>query len=181
MDVVDVTRLVLFSALLVWMLLVYWRRRAPDDLFARPKDAAAICDLLSSKGVEASFVTFIVPVDGPPELSANVQFSVDDGVVGLDWVLLSPTNIRDVATFERLVSEGKHTGRRLTMNDVSYVRVEDGDIAALFQRALREMYDVADDDVLEVVVEGVTLPQSGGGLTGVSDGRGRDRSDGVRR
>ena len=164
MDLATVAKLAFLVSALS-MLVFHWKRRRPaadliaDTFEARPKEARAICDLLESSGGNGSFVAFIVPVDGPPEMSANIQFSVERGVVGLDWLLISPTNIRDVSTFERLVSEGKHTPQRLTQNDVSYLRVEDGDVVALFQRVLKEMYDVTEDEVLEVVAEGVTLPR----------------------
>jgi len=58
-------------------------------------DVQDIHDQLIATAKDASFVVFILPEEDEPESAANVQFSIEGGAAGLDWVLLSPVNVRD--------------------------------------------------------------------------------------
>jgi hypothetical protein len=91
----------------------------------------------------------------PAEMDAlNVQFSVENGRVGLDWVLLSPLN---VAARDRVVAFFEKHGSPLSprsMNDVNYLRTEKGDLARLCKDMLSSVFAVADTQRMDLIAEG---------------------------
>ena len=81
-----------------------------------------IYDSLKGTGSDGSFVVFIpTPPQGQVE-AANIQFSIENGRIGLDWVLISPVNIRDRDRFTSL----------LDANDAQYRELASGDVALPF-------------------------------------------------
>lgn len=88
----------------------------------------------------------------------NLQYCVEQGVVGLEWVLLGPRNIADK---KRLTNYMKHQGHKVIakeMNDVAYLRVEEGDIIQLGLNIVRDFYSIPEDAVMGLLVDGFLLP-----------------------
>lgn len=81
----------------------------------------------------------------------NLQYSVEDGALGLDWVLLGERNRVDRQRIERFARMKRHTVRERRLNDVFYLRVEDGDLVALGIGIARELYRVPEDYVIGVL------------------------------
>jgi hypothetical protein len=99
----------------------------------------------------------------PPDFSKrddtlNIQFSIEDGEIGLDWCLLAQTNIRDREKFDRFAASLGYSSRFKVMNDVEYLRIEEGDLPSLCTKVIREMYGQAPDATLDMVVEGFKWP-----------------------
>jgi len=143
---------------------VYW-------LLARSKQAteqrvrlAAIpraLHLVSSAREDGTFAVFLFGENGRPpagEDALNVQFSIENGRVGLDWVLEAPGNLaaRDRVT-AFFAKHGSPLGER-TMNDVSYLRTESGDLAPLCRELLRSVFGVTDRQEMQLASEGFTWP-----------------------
>ena len=66
-----------------------------------------------------------------------LQYSVDAGLIGIDWVLLSPGNIAEADQFKSLISKEGYSIEEFEMNDVRYLRVEGQDLADLGKKVLR--------------------------------------------
>jgi hypothetical protein len=131
-----------------------WRVRA-DQPSATLDDVAELHRLLAMSGRNGGFVVFLV--EDPKSKSFdgwNIQLSAENGTVGLDWVLLTETNIRERERFVQLAQAAGHHVRALSMNGVSYLRVDDGDIVALSTRILTELCNVQREQRLNIVVEG---------------------------
>ncbi len=94
----------------------------------------------------------------PDEDALNIQFSIENGSIGLDWVLISPVNIRDKGKFVELLNTKRIPYRELEMNNVSYLRIEDGRSAKMCQSMLEEMYGVSGRIGIELIVEGFDWP-----------------------
>jgi hypothetical protein len=84
----------------------------------------------------------------------NLQFSIEGGRAGIDWVLLAPLNVasqaRFVAFFER---KGRSILRR-EANQVKYLRVEGDQLPELAQEFLRAEFQVLSDQKMGLIAEG---------------------------
>ena len=84
----------------------------------------------------------------------NLQYSIQNDTVGLDWVLRGERNIEDKNALAKFV---RHVGHKITkrrLNGVQYLRVEDGDIAGLGVRVVTEFYRLEHDAKLGLLADG---------------------------
>lgn len=124
----------------------------------RVRDVPRAIDELGKKGGEHSFLVFMFDPPGRSGADAiNLQLSIDKGRVGLDWVLLSPSNQADRPTVEAFIRQRGHTWREEDVNRVRFLRVEDGDLSALASAILTDLYKLTPEARLETVVEGFRL------------------------
>ena len=87
--------------------------------------------------------------------AANLQYSFEDGVVGLDWVLIAQRNIEDKERFLEFVRQAGSTTAEKEGSGVRYLRATGAtDITALGQDFLRHVYGVEPDDKLQLIIDG---------------------------
>lgn len=98
---------------------------------------------------------FDAPGSQEPEPAVNLRFSIEGGRAGLDWVLLAPQNLRDQDRFSHLAREHGHRVAVRETNEVSYLRVEDGDLAQLSLAVMQELYGLSLSDTAELLVGGL--------------------------
>ena len=89
--------------LLMIAVLVFARLRSgplygPDHRI-RLDQIPAVYESLRKSGTEGSFAQFS-PLPAPDTEELCIQFSIENGRPGLDWVLLSDENLRDRGAFE---------------------------------------------------------------------------------
>jgi hypothetical protein len=111
--------------------------------------------LLAAKSSPA-FAVFIfdVPDRARGDGTLNLQFSIENGKVGFDWVLLGPQNRRDE---ERYVAFARSSGYEPVLeegNGVRYWRVEQGDVARLGGDVITKMYHRSSEKSVKLLVEG---------------------------
>jgi len=119
-----------------------------------------VFERLRDGGKDGSFAVFMFqPLNQPnADDGVNIQFSIEDGRIGLDWCLIGPSNIRDKEKFERLaLSLGSKVLSR-EMNQVNYLRIEDGELPQLCQKVICDFYSMKADTMLDMVVEGFSWP-----------------------
>ena len=124
------------------------------------EDIPSVYEALKTTGQDGSFAVFMPPKLESDEDCLNIQFSIENGSIGLDWVLISPVNIRDKSKFVELLDTKRIPYRELEMNNVSYLRIEDGRSAEMCQSILEEMYGVSGRIGIELIVEGFEWPAS---------------------
>jgi hypothetical protein len=123
------------------------------------RDIPRVYELLVETLSDGRFAVFLFGRNGePPDPvdALNIQFSIEGGRPGLDWVLLASENVsarERVAEF--LENEGAIAEERL-MNGVPYLRVEGGDLESLCRRVLVEVFGVADGQQMILIAEGFT-------------------------
>ena len=133
-----------------------------------PFDVGCIPDLvtqLRSKGTNGSFAVLMFR---PPEAmhldnsenDANIQYSMNNNVVGLDWVLMAPINIKDRERITEFFISHGHTVATESMNAATYLRVEDGDLTNLGIQVLTEFYKINSDTNVGLLVNNVELDLS---------------------
>jgi hypothetical protein len=127
----------------------------------RVSDIWQVVDQLDRKGCHASWVMFMfntsVPSAATDDQCINLQYSIEDGQLGLDWILLGERNIVDQKSMSRFSKRRGHTLIDRETNDVSYIRIEDGDIRALGLQIVERCYGVSRDTNIGVLHEGFAL------------------------
>ena len=86
--------------------------------------------------------------------SVNLQYSIENGAIGLDWVLLSPRNISDKDRIISFIEKQGHGVLKREENNVSYLRVEDGDLVSLGTRIIEVFYRLGSDDKMDLFLSG---------------------------
>jgi len=89
----------------------------------------------------------------------NLQFSIIDGTLGLDWVLINEINRRDRAKLKGLAQSYRYSLKRQRQNEVDFLRVTGGDLGALARLILTDLYSIGNEDKLHVLVNGFDWPQ----------------------
>lgn len=103
------------------------------------------------------FSTHRYGVSGREDYEAiNLQYAIENHVLGLEWVLLGHRNISDRKRVEQYLKREGQTVCLRQMNDVSYLRVENGDLADLGQRLLTTLYGVRPDTELGLFMRWIT-------------------------
>lgn len=104
-------------------------------------DIGKVYDQISSQAAETSFAVFVI---SPPRWDSGqtveIQFSVEKGVTGLDWILMSENNKKEK---QRIVDYAIEKGTRwqdCKMNDWIYMRIEQGDLVVLCISLIRDLY-----------------------------------------
>ncbi len=124
----------------------------------QPEQIPAVVAQLKEKGADASWAVFLfdtaVPSDDTDDQTLNLQYSIENGVVGFDWVMLGKRNAADKMRVVRLAKSMGLSVSEKVFNGVRFLRVEDGDICALGQAIIREIYQVADGANIGLLVDG---------------------------
>jgi hypothetical protein len=127
---------------------LFWDRRSVSARIAIPHSLAvrqipSVVGQLRAAAHEASWAAFaFLPGDDTPsdENIVNLQYSIENGVVGLDWVLLAPRNKADKEKVLAFIRQHNHSAVEKERNGVQYFRVEDGDLAMLGIQIAAELY-----------------------------------------
>ncbi len=136
----------LITGLAVWKLLrlrakgVQTKKIAVDDI-------AKVYHQISTQAIETSFAVFIIsPAHQDSKDSVEIQFSVEKGITGLDWILMSESNQREKAkVIQHALSKGAEW-QECEMNNWIYLRINQGDVAELCTSLIKQLYGV--DEVL---------------------------------
>src|SRR6202042_54389 len=96
-------------------------------------DIPKILTLLSASSRTPAFAVLIFNTADRPNSSdaLNLQFSMENGRIGFDWVLMAPRNIEDKEALGQYIKGRGYTYAEETLNKVSYLRVEKGDLGQL--------------------------------------------------
>jgi hypothetical protein len=120
-----------------------------------------VVNQLALKGREASWAMFMfytgVLSSATDDQCINLQYSIENGQLGLDWILLGERNISDQELIRRFASRRGHTLIHRETNDVRYLRIENGDIHALGLEIAETYYGVPLDADIGLLLEGFTL------------------------
>ena len=130
------------------------------DVTVKMADIPAIFEKLRIGGKDGSFAVFIFtpPGKASPDEAINLQFSIEQGQIGLDWVLLGPLNLRDKEKFLQFAGKLGYKVVAREGNKVKYLRVEEGDLPKLCEASIRDLYAISSDTGLGFIPEGFTWP-----------------------
>jgi hypothetical protein len=131
----------------------------------RPSQIPVVLEQLRHKGGETSWVVFMfytskLSIETEDDCP-NLQFSIQKGKVGLDWVLLGPRNIADKAQITEFIASKGHKIKEKKINKVSFLRVENGDLDALGLNIVEDFYKMPIDADIGILVSGFSLSFGG--------------------
>jgi hypothetical protein len=133
------------------------RTRSPQMPSVTLREVPDILTALSSTGLDGNFAVFLFGPEGQPPASVdalNIQFSIEGGHVGIDWVLLAPLNLESQSRFvEFFERKGRPVARR-EQNQVKYLRVEGERLAELMREFLVSEFKVGDDQTVYLIAQG---------------------------
>ena len=114
-----------------------------------------IVEQLRQSGEDGNFVVFIfVPPGAPKDEAVNLQFSIENGMPGLDWVLIGPRNVADKAKVIELATKLGYVIEECQMNEVRYLRVISIGICDLGMKIIGDLYGIKPNAELEIITEG---------------------------
>jgi hypothetical protein len=123
-------------------------------------DVPRVLSSLSATGKDGSFAVFLFGTKGQPPAKVdalNVQFSLEGGRPGIDWVLLAPLNLESQVKFIGFFTQKRLTLLHKEQNDVKYLRVEGDHLAELLQGFLSGEFGVASEQRMKLIVSGFVL------------------------
>ena len=141
---------VLFA--IVWLI----KSRVAEQYPVHIADVPKVFQQLREHGSDGSFAVFMFTDHGKlgEENGINLQFSIENGTVGLDWVLLAPVNIRDEQRVFDFLTARHARPRKLTENGVTYLRAEEGDLVQLCQHIMSGLYGIKANEAVDLLPEG---------------------------
>lgn len=142
-----------------WAWLSYRVEMSPIKFYAaNPTDVQNVFRQLSDKGSDSSFVIFwLMPEDPHNDEHVELQFSIEGGEIGFDWVLLGETKLKDRNVFETLAASDGYKVVARRANNVDYLRVENGDLVELCRKVMTEMYGATEETYVELITGSVDI------------------------
>ena len=131
-------------------------KRVGGTTSVRPREIPQVFEQLQRGRFDGSWAAFCFRAKARAEREqiVNVQFSVEGGKVGFDWVLEAPANVAHREEFEALARAKGYAPEEKLMNGVYYLRVEEGDLPRLCSIVVRDMYRLPDIEEMELVSDG---------------------------
>lgn len=99
-------------------------------------------------------VLMFVPPSSTDGEAVNLQYSIESGTVGMDWVLIGPRNIADREKISEFASKLGHRLDEREMNGVHYLRVTGSGISELGAKIIQDFYHISPGTKLEMITEG---------------------------
>ncbi len=116
------------------------------------KDIKTIYQQLETTGANESFAIFaFFPNNEGKNNHVEIQFGIENNKIGLDWVLLGENKEQYKNKFADLAQANGYEVKNLEMNDVKYLRVENGDLVRLMEQVMIQMYDVSPSKKMELI------------------------------
>ena len=140
----------------VVLAIAFLRTRVVKPVRVTVADFPRILAAVSASTRTPTFAAFVftTPDQADPKDSVNLQFSLENGRAGFDWVLLGPRNIKDKDSFVEYLRRRGYSYSERKMNGVAYLRVEDGDLAQLGSDVYARLNARPRDEPLDMIVEG---------------------------
>jgi len=134
-----------------------WPQAAPVYSITASKLPIVVAKLYGLPvGKFGTWVVFFFHAHGdlPQDDAVNLQYSVENGVVGLDWVLLSRRNVADKKRLIAFINAKGFNVSEMEMNNVRYLRVEGNGIEQLGVKIVTKFYGIAPSAPVQFYTEG---------------------------
>ena len=153
---------IVFGLAVIWLLAILLRSKGTgqEPTYATRDQIRSIVSRLQRTGRDGSFVVFMFSIPGNhDETLPNLQYSVEDGRLGFDWVLIAPQNIKDETAVTDFIKRFGYTSSKREMNGVHYLRFEGKGVEDLGLKILQGFYHLPSDTKLELIVEGFDMKE----------------------
>jgi hypothetical protein len=131
----------------------------PDyPLVSLPELPLIVERLRQGSGNPRYAVFMFIPRDSMDEEFVNLQYFIETGVLGLDWVLLGSRNIQDQDAVQVPASDFGYRFEPREENSVKYLRVEGEGLVKLGMKMFRDLYHLGPADQVQILAEGFQWP-----------------------
>jgi hypothetical protein len=150
--------------LLIGLGTVWWLRRSQivvGEVPVRLDDLPRVFRLLEAAATNGAYASLCFGSNGEAPAQNDpltVQFSFERMHLGLDWPLLSSLNVEAESRVSAFLSAHGCSPQRLEWEAGPYLRVEDGDLVALCQQLLTELFGVTRTQKIYLTAEGFEWP-----------------------
>jgi len=150
--------IVIACVVAIAVLVLLKRVRIAPTSSVTSRDIPEVISQLERSGQNGHFaVLMFVPPGSEDKEAVNLQYSIESGVVGMDWVLLGPRNIADRDKVREFASKLGYQLEEHEMNGVRYLRVTGSGISELGTKIIEEFYKVSPETKLGFITEGFKL------------------------
>jgi hypothetical protein len=149
------------AAIAIGAIVFFVRSRITPTYQVGTSDFARVLAKLSLSTSNPVFAAFMFSTPDRPgnDAAINIQFSLENGRPGFDWVLLGPRNIADQDRFLEFARSAGFEPHTEEMNGVRYLRVQSGDLAALCSDVVTKMYGLPQSARVAMIVQGFEWAQ----------------------
>ena len=147
---------VILAVVAVVAILLFLRSRVVTPVALQVQHIPIVAMQLKAQGLEKSWAVIVfVPAGEAPnnENVVNLQYSIEDGHLGLDWVLRAPRNISDKEKFSEFARSRGHIVTEHEGNGVRYLRIEGPKVAYLGAQVAQEFYGLSSDAEINLIAE----------------------------
>jgi hypothetical protein len=132
------------------------RQSETDGAFVGSGDFPALIAALKAGGKNDSFWVVLIPgTEGTDGSAANLQFSIEDNELGMDWVLIAQSNLELKDRFLALASLEGLKPREIERNGVKYIRVTgDRDWSNIGKKILEQMFKQDQLAKMQLIITG---------------------------
>jgi len=125
---------------------IFWRTRRNRGIRSKTiavADIGKVFRQISAQGVETSFAVFVIRTgEENKDNTVEIQYSVENGKTGLDWILMSPANIGEKPKVIQYAASKGVEWQKKEMNDWLYLRIEEGDLVVFCTSLIKDLYQV---------------------------------------
>ncbi len=144
MNILIITVVLLVAGLVVWKLSGFHRKGIQTKRIP-VSDIGEVYRQISDQSVETSFAVFIIaPPQWKTKDTVEIQFSVEGGLTGLDWILMAEPNRREKPRVIQYALRKGIAWQECEMNNWLYLRIEQGDLPSFCTFLIRDLYEVED-------------------------------------
>jgi hypothetical protein len=139
----------------IGLLVLFLRRRVAPTYHVASNEIPEVISQLQRSEKDGNFaVLMFVPAGSTDGEAVNLQYSIQHGVAGFDWVLIGPRNVADKARVSEIASTLGHHLEECEMNDIRYLRSTGRGISELGATILRDLYNIGPSTKLDMITEG---------------------------
>jgi hypothetical protein len=139
----------------IGLLVLFLRSRVAPTYHVAAKEIPEVITQLQRSAKDGHFaVLMFVPAGSTDGEAVNLQYSIEHGIVGFDWVLIGPRNVADKARVNEVASKLGHHLEEREMNNVRYLRLTGSGISELGVTIIRDLYNIDPSTKLEMITEG---------------------------
>jgi hypothetical protein len=138
----------------ITLMVLLVRSRIAPTYAVTVRDIPEVISQLQRSSKDGHFAVLMFVPPGSTGDAVNLQYSMDGGVLGLDWVLIGPRNIADQAKVSAFAAKLGYRLDEHEMNNVRYLRVTGSGISELGAKIIQELYKIGADTKLDMITEG---------------------------
>ena len=134
------------------------RHNNSDGGYVTISELPELIKALNASKTNGSFFVLLIPNTAESDgYNANLQYSIEDNEIGIDWVLIAKSNINNKDKFEEIIKNKGLNCKHLSGNNVDYIRATGNkNMEEIGKSLLQEMFSVTAETKFQLIITGMT-------------------------